>query len=290
MRSESVYMTVDQLWKSVVTRLLDDHAIHVDCRGGGSSEFIGATFRLEGISNNVVTIPRRKFSLRYACAEFLWYLSGDRSGEMITHYAPKYAQYLDSGEAFGAYGERWKRANQLQWLFKLLHREPNTRRAVLAMWSLSDLGDIVDFNPKDIPCTLNLMFFIRSRYLNCITTMRSNDAWLGLPYDLFCFTTLQMFIADYLGLEYGMYQHNVGSIHLYDKDKERATEAMKQEARLNCSLGAFVSKGGGYEQFRRDTMKALAYERTVRQGHIAEIPFSEGTRWYTICKGLTCEA
>jgi len=48
--------------------------------------------------------------------------------------------------------------------------------------------------------------------------MRSNDAWLGLPYDVFCFTTLQKIVAAALGIECDWYQHQVGSMHLYGRN------------------------------------------------------------------------
>jgi thymidylate synthase len=37
-----------------------------------------------------------------------------------------------------------------------------------------------------------------------VTTMRSNDAYLGLPHDVFCFTMLQEIIARSLGREIGI--------------------------------------------------------------------------------------
>ena len=47
--------------------------------------------------------------------------------------------------------------------------------------------------------------------------MRSNDAFLGLPHDVFCFTMLQEIVARTLSIEVGNYKHVVGSLHLYEQ-------------------------------------------------------------------------
>lgn len=46
--------------------------------------------------------------------------------------------------------------------------------------------------------------------------MRSNDAYLGLPHDIFAFTMLQEIIASALQADLGTYNHSVGSLHLYE--------------------------------------------------------------------------
>lgn len=51
------------------------------------------------------------------------------------------------------------------------------------------------------------------------THMRSNDAYLGLPHDIFSFTMLQEIAARELEVGLGRYTHSVTSLHLYhDRD------------------------------------------------------------------------
>lgn len=58
--------------------------------------------------------------------------------------------------------------------------------------------------------------------------MRSNDAYLGLPHDVFCFTMLQEIVARSLSHEIGTYRHFVGSMHLYDRDRDHASELISE--------------------------------------------------------------
>jgi thymidylate synthase len=54
------------------------------------------------------------------------------------------------------------------------------------------------------------------------TVMRSNDAYLGLPYDMFQFTQLQLSLARALSVDAGWYRHTALSLHIYVDDIEAA--------------------------------------------------------------------
>ena len=51
--------------------------------------------------------------------------------------------------------------------------------------------------------------------------MRSNDAYFGLPHDLFCFSMLQEMVAVKLGIGLGKYTHICSSLHIYEEKVER---------------------------------------------------------------------
>ena len=61
-----------------------------------------------------------------------------------------------------------------------------------------------------------------------LTSMQSNDAFLGLPHDVFAFTLLQEILARSLTLELGSYKHSVGSLHLYNKHFEQVAQYLDE--------------------------------------------------------------
>jgi thymidylate synthase len=69
-----------------------------------------------------------------------------------------------------------------------------------------------------------------------LTTIRSNDAYLGLPHDIFCFTMLQEVVARTLGVELGSYRHFVGSLHLYDQDRAEAQQYLDEGAQATVAM------------------------------------------------------
>jgi hypothetical protein len=85
------------------------------------------------------------------------------------------------------------------------------------------------FQPEDLLsgkasflCATQVQFLLRQGKLDMITTMRSNDVWHGLPYNLFQFGMLQCTLANTLGVKPGRYTHNAGSMHLYKRHWEKA--------------------------------------------------------------------
>ena len=125
----------------------------------------------------------------------------------------------DTGVSHGNYGQRVY--GQLGRIVDELNGDPGSRQAVMTIFDTN--RDLVPgAKPLDVPCTLAVQFFVRGYALHARTTMRSNDVWLGLPYDLIQFIALQGAVAAAIGLPVGTYYHSVGSLHLYERDVEPA--------------------------------------------------------------------
>jgi thymidylate synthase len=137
--------------------------------------------------------------------------------ELFTSRVPKFLQFLDDGVFHGAYSTRAHGA--VGDVVRLLERDPDSRQAVISVF---DSGRDLDRQKRDIPCTIALHFMVRGDELEMNVTMRSNDIWLGTPYDFVQFGVLQATVAQALGLKPGVYVHSAGSLHLYERDLEAA--------------------------------------------------------------------
>ncbi len=139
----------------------------------------------------VMLEPARRLSYRFMAAEAFWILSGDDRVATIAPYNERIADYSDDGETFfGAYGPRI--LEQLPYVVAKLKQDPSTRQAGLTTWRA---------NPpktKDAPCTVAFFFTIRQGELRCHVFMRSSDAWLGIPYDVFNFSMLMHLVCAHL--------------------------------------------------------------------------------------------
>ena len=141
--------------------------------------------------------------------------------EFIKYYLPEYRKSSENGLIYGGYGPRlfdWNGISQIGNIVSLLKKRPNSRKAVIQLFEASDIAA----PHKDTPCTCTLQFLQRGAKLNLIIYMRSNDAYWGLPHDVFCFTMLQEIVARDLNIDLGSYKHMVGSLHLYDEKKDDA--------------------------------------------------------------------
>lgn len=195
-------------------------------RGIGTVELKATTLVLENSRRNVLTIPERNLNYVFSVAEWLWILLGRSDVQSIAHFNSQIARFSDDGKTLrGAYGAYLLEHKQLRYAIETLRRDPDSRQAVITMWRPSPQPS------KDIPCTLNIQFILRKEKLaknvyedrlHAWVTMRSNDVWLGLPYDIFNFTQLQAYVAAELDVFPGEYYHTVGSLHLYESNREQA--------------------------------------------------------------------
>jgi thymidylate synthase len=167
--------------------------------------------------------PVRVLNPAFAVAEALWILVGS-DDPWIFDYNRALRRYADDGRLQGAYGPRLRRwqgaVDQLAQVRDLLRRDPDSRQAIVQLF---DPGrDHRGY--RDVPCTLGYHFLVRGGRLHMYTTMRSQDLWLGFPYDVFTATILQELLAGWLRVELGTYHHRVDSLHLYDKDVALASQ------------------------------------------------------------------
>lgn len=147
--------------------------------------------------------------------------------ELFTTRVKKFGSFMDGGIMWGAYGARTHGA--LGDAAELIERDRATRQAVVSFYdSKRDLNRV----KRDVPCTISAQFLLRARrdgpsvddfdeYLDLGISMRSNDLWIGTPYDLTQFSILQASLAQALQVRVGYYYHRVGSLHLYSRDFEK---------------------------------------------------------------------
>ena len=220
---------LDTMWYDTVRMLMGKE--DTPSRLGPTKEVLGYRRRLDEIWMNIIFNPVRKFSMSYACAEMLWYLSGTDTIDLISAYAPSYKNYVEEdGTAWGPYGNRWAtNCHQLDVAYDILSQDHDSRQAVMTMYNYKDLLAVHEGGKKDIPCTLTLQFLIREEKLHLITNMRSNDCWIGFPYDVFCFSTLQRIMAEMLGVGFGSYIHQSGSEHIYERHYEKANGLIRYD-------------------------------------------------------------
>jgi thymidylate synthase len=219
---------IDVSPRGKITRELPQHTITVDMR------------------RPVLTVSLRKLSYPFMAAEAYWVLSGDDTVAGIAPWNKHIAGYSDDGEHFyGAYGPPIK--EQLDYVTSTLLRDKDTRQAGLTIWRRCPLPT------KDVPCTIAIFASLRREELNLHVFMRSNDAWLGLPYDAFNFSMLGHLITARVNAAYkavnpksmdvtpGTLHLTAASSHLYQEDQHDARLCIMGDApRMTLKTPAFT--------------------------------------------------
>lgn len=294
--------TIDGLLRQVFQQLLsaDNRNRRVLSRKGFSTEAFPALLQL--------TNPRARISrsigrskITSALGEMSWYLAGSDALPFIKHYLDRYDEFSDDKATLnGAYGKRLFRTRQrykvgekikvgTEWqrMIDTLKERPGSRNATIQLFSNAD----VRRDSLDIPCTCSLQFVIRDGLLDLEAHMRSNDAYLGLPHDVFSFTMFQEIAARQLGCDVGRYFHSVGSLHIYDDTEDRQPRTMAQryidEHHLDDVPMAAMPKGDPWPNIR----EFLKIEEALRLGHgNADIPSPMEPYWRDLAVMLKIHA
>lgn len=171
-------------------------------RGISTVELAPVTLALSNPRRRCLAIPSRRWSLPLAIGEFCWHVSGSRELSFLEYYSARWKDFVGpeemvrgSGYGYRIFSKRGKDKSQWERARSLLSVDPASRRAVLM---LSEPLGGREFTAKDIACATSMQFLLRDNKLHAIVYMRSNDAFLGFPYDVFLFTMLQELLASEL--------------------------------------------------------------------------------------------
>lgn len=217
--------------------------------------------------------------------ESLWMLAGRNDVASVAKYVPRMAEFSDDGVTLnGAYGYRWREHfdyDQLEGIIDELAANPNTRRAVLAMWDASvhegresDLYAAAH-GSKDVPCNTHAYFRIRHEempfgpgerlVLDMTVCCRSNDiVWGAYGANVVHFSMLQEYMALAVGVSVGRYFQMSNNYHAYIErpDVARLTPAAlgmepKAEHAVNYSLFATPGERAAFDADCRDFFNGL---------------------------------
>lgn len=267
--------TLDDLLHRAFDKILKDGA-WVQASRGRNKELCCVLLRLANPLARLSHTEKRGrvFS---ALGELAWYLAGRKDGKSITYYIDRYKDEIEKdGTVNGAYGPRLfarKGVGQFDTVINLLRSKATTRKAVLQIFDASDLRGKF----KDVPCTCTMQFMVRKDRLHASVVMRSNDAYIGLPHDVFCFTMLQEIAARTLGCELGTYSHYAGSLHIYE-DFIGAARAYIDEGWQDREVAAMppIPTGDPWPSIE----SWLATENSIRLGRLPAKRLVEGLDEY----------
>lgn len=243
-----------RLYKSLISSGIENSS-----NGGDSVEHLGVILRISQPRARLSRSWTRGRPLFSALGELIWYLSGSEDAASIGRYISHYVKAGKPPIVSGAYGPRIRfryKFDQLEHIIDKLRTKDGSRRTVIQIYDAGDL--LID---TDVPCTTTLQLHRRGNTLHMSATMRSNDAYIGLPHDIFCFTMIQELVAAELKLSVGEYIHMVGSMHLYKRHLKKAEAYISEGYHKTVEMPVMPT---GNAVHNMDILIAL--ERRIRGG------------------------
>lgn len=200
-----------------IAKAVAEHGERLAPRGQMTREFQCTTMIVDNPLDTLPTGVGRALVPGIAAVESAQLLAGESRASLVRKIGPQMGNYVEEdGEFWGAYGIRTN--GQFEMVVRRLTDDPLSRQAVVTLWR-PDL-DTLD-KKKDYPCTVMYSFMIRGGNLHMETVMRSNDVILGLGYDAFQHSRVQIALASVLGAGLGEYRHHVMSLHVYERDLDK---------------------------------------------------------------------
>lgn len=177
----------------------------------------------------------RELSLKYLECELDMYIKGTPFLEDAANCSKFWEKCSDDNRTINSnYGKlllhdrNVHNYTQFEYAKDMLMQNKESKKAVMTIYNKENA-----FKSKDNPCTMYLQFFIRNNSLYLYVKMRSSDIWFGLPYDVpfFVYIHYRMLkeLFPFYDLKIGTYNHQSGSLHLYERNISQIEKILDQE-------------------------------------------------------------
>ncbi len=223
----------------LLKKIMDEGVDRSDRTGVGTRGIFGHQMRFD-LSKGFPLVTTKKIHLKSVIYELLWFLRGDTNIKYLNdHGVTIWDEWADkNGDLGPIYGQQWTRweatdgtrINQIREAVELLKNSPNSRRIIVSAWNVGDLQSILR-NKKAAPPACNTVFqlYVENGRLSCQNYMRSNDVFLGAPFNIAQHSLLTMMMAQVTGLKPGEYIHTNGDVHIYKNHFEQVKTQLSRK-------------------------------------------------------------
>lgn len=192
-------------------------------------------------------LTTKKIHFKSIVAELLWFLQG-KSNISYLHQdgCTIWDEWADNDGNLGPiYGKQWrnwegKSGNKYDQIQNILHQiktNPTSRRMILNTWNVADLPD-ERISPQEnvakgkmalAPCHLFFQVFVQQERLSLLFYARSQDFFLGTPFNITSYALLTHLFALYCNLEVGELIWTAGDVHLYQNHLLQAKTQLQRQ-------------------------------------------------------------
>jgi thymidylate synthase len=259
------FFTEEYKYLDLAQRVLTSGSERSDRTGVGTISIFGGNMSFD-ISDTVPLLTTKRVPWKHCIHELLWFMRGDTDNDILKKQGVKIwdgntsREFLDKrglhhykegilGPLYGwqwrFFGARYSQAfadtsmidrsmiggfDQLESVINLLKTDPFSRRIVMSYWNPPDFDKMVL-----LPCHYSIQFYVREhyniKYLDCLFNMRSNDMFLGNPFNIFSYTVLVYILALKCDMKPGKLIYNGGDVHIYKNHIEQIEEQLSRNPR-----------------------------------------------------------
>ncbi|MFK7873892.1 MAG: thymidylate synthase [Oligoflexales bacterium] len=208
-----------------------------DRTGTGTICVFGRQMRFD-LSQGFPLLTTKKLHLRSIIHELLWFLSGDTNIKYLQENNVRiWNEWADEDGNLGpVYGQQWrswpnpngKSIDQISNVVNRIQSHPDSRRHIVCAWNVADIESGAMALP---PCHLLFQFHVAAGKLSCQLYARSQDYFLGTPFNIASYALLTHMVAQQCNLEVGDFVWTGGNVHLYKNHLQQAKEQLSRSTK-----------------------------------------------------------
>lgn len=216
-----------------------------DRTGTGTRSVFGRQVRYN-LADGFPLLTTKKLHIRSILHELLWFLSGETN---IRYLQENGVSIWDDwatpdGELGPVYGAQWrnwqgadgKHYDQITALVDGLKNNPDSRRHIINGWNVALLPDEKQKPWENAaagkmalpPCHVLYQFYVAENKLSASLYIRSNDLFLGNPYNTASLAFLTHMLAQQCDLGVGEIVLSIGDAHIYSNHFEQVATQLQR--------------------------------------------------------------
>jgi thymidylate synthase len=259
------FKTDEHNYLNLCSKILNNGNKRIDRTEIGTISLFGQHMSFN-ISETIPLFTTKRMAWKHCIEELLWFLRGDTNVKILQKKGIKIwdgntsREFLDThglshyqqGILGPGYGWQWRFFNakysqtfsdtsiidtskiggidQIDNVLNELKNNPFSRRIIVSAWNPSQLNQMA--LP---PCHMVFQFYVEEingeKHLNCHLFQRSQDEFLGCPFNVFSYSVLTYIIALKCDMKPGKFVCSVTDAHIYLNHTEAINEQLKRRPR-----------------------------------------------------------
>ncbi|NOQ64485.1 MAG: thymidylate synthase, partial [Methyloprofundus sp.] len=227
---------------------LSQGTLKSDRTGTGTRSLFGRQIRFD-LQQGLPLVTTKKVHTKSIIHELLWFLKGETNIKYLQDNGVSIWNEwaTDTGELGPVYGAQWRHwkgvegesYDQVTALIEGIKKNPDSRRHIISGWNVADLPDESKSPQENAqngkmalpPCHLLYQWYVADGKLSGSLYIRSNDLFLGNPYNTCSLAIFTHMIAQQCDLGVGEIVISIGDCHLYSNHFEQAQMQLQREPR-----------------------------------------------------------
>lgn len=252
--------------------VLDTGTNRSERTGVGTRAIFGVQQRYD-LSKGFPAVTTKKLAFKQVTAELLWFLTGSSDNKELNklgchiwdananadYWKPKAKFEGDLGRVYGVQWRSWMKPNgetldQLSEVIEKIKTKPTDRRLIVSAWNPGEIDQMA--LP---PCHILFQFFVDNGKLSLQMYQRSNDMFLGVPFNIASYSLLLSMVAQVTNLQVGEFIHVMGDTHIYLNHLDQVKEQLSRKPYKLPKLW-LNPKVKNIDEFTMDDIKLIDYK------------------------------